>query len=252
MDLTWHNMSERFDSPTRLKLTLMEQFSEYLPSTPEFQVGYLEGRGSQKRWIVRSEDLGSMYESFHEGDEIKLWCEGKSKDNARGRKHRNESENEDPAPKRDHQAEEEREIRTKLEKQHANRYTGPQYTLWAKFIRMGRHESYDNPPPIPLMTGEQKGRPKQNKESVSDALAGAATAIANVLTGKTQPTSSPVSSSASTNHGLSPNNQVNLRRRHLEDLRTPSQLFNDGVLTSEEFHEQKHIILSGLRKLTFT
>lgn len=132
MDLTWHNMSERFASPTQLKLSLIEHFSEYVPSTPEFHVGHLEGRGSQKRWIVRSEDLKNMYDAFYEGDEIKLWCEGKSKDNTRGRKRRNEAENEEtPPPKRDHQAEEEREIRTKLEKNHSDKYTGPQYTLWA-------------------------------------------------------------------------------------------------------------------------
>ena len=85
-----------------------------------------------------------------------------------------------------------REIRTKLEKkQHGDKYTGPQYTLWAKFIRMGHHDSYDDPPSIPLMTGEQKGQSKKSKESVSDALAGAATAIANAITGKAQPASSP-------------------------------------------------------------
>ena len=36
---------------------------------------------------------------------------------------------------------------------------------------------------------------------------------------------------------LSPNNQANLRRKYLEDLRTLSQLFNDGVLSDSEFQE---------------
>ena len=255
MDLTWHKMTERFDSVTQLKLKLIDAFSEYIPSTPaEFQVGYLEGRGSQKRWIVRSADLEQMYDSVYEGDVIKLWCEGKSKDCARGQKRKNEGQSVEPPPKRDRQAEEEKEIRTKLEKKHCDKYTGPQYTLWAKFIRMGRHDNYDDPPSIPLMTGEQKGQSKKSKESVSDALAGAATAIANAITGKAQPTSSPVRSSQNPTYsnGLSPNNQANLRRKHLEDLRTLSQLFDDGVLTRDEFLEQKQSILSGLRKLTFT
>ena len=122
-------------------------------------------------------------------------------------------------------------------------------------LRMDGHESYDDPPPIPLMTGEQKGRSKKCKESVSDALAGAAKAIDNALTGKGQQTSSPARSSkdsVSTSHVLSLNNQAGLRRKHLEDLRALSQLFDDGVLTHDEFQEQKLNILSGLRKLTFS
>ncbi len=79
MDLTWHNMSEKFESVTSLKLKLMDAFPQYVPASPTFQVGYLEGRGSQKRWIVCPEDLTKMYESFNNGDVIKLWCEAKGK-----------------------------------------------------------------------------------------------------------------------------------------------------------------------------
>ena len=66
MDLTWHKMSEKFESVTQLKLKLIDSFSEYVPATHEFQVGYLEGWGSQKRWIVRSEDLEKMYDTFYD------------------------------------------------------------------------------------------------------------------------------------------------------------------------------------------
>ena len=93
------------------------------------------------------------------------------------------------------------------------------HTLWAKLIRMGRHNDYDNPPAIPLMTGQQKGQVKSKKDSVSDALAGAATAIANVLTGKsTLPLSSPAKNSSQSSHSLSPNNQANLRKETLGGL----------------------------------
>ena len=43
----------------------------------------------------------------------------------------------------------------------------------------------------------------------------------------------------------SPNNQANLHRKYLEDLRTLSQLFNDGVLSDTEFQEQD-VLLIGL------
>lgn len=68
-------------------------------------------------------------------------------------------------------------------------------------------------------------------------MVGAATAFAQVLkspTGIHTATSSasvtPTSSTASIETGLSPNDQANIRRKYLEDLRLLSQLFNDGVL----------------------
>ena len=57
-------------------------------------------------------------------------------------------------------------------------------------------------------------------------------------------TSTPITMSA-----LSPNNQANLRRKYLEDLRTLSQLLNVGVLSDAEFQEQKDVLLNGLRRL---
>ena len=135
-----------------------------------------------------------------------------------------------------------REIRIRLEKKHSDKYTGPQYSLWATFIRMGRHNDYEQPPAIPLITGEQKGEPKTD---VTQTLAGAATAITNALTSQSK-CSSP-STSKNSGNALSPNNRANLRRKHLEDLRMLSQLRDDGVLTNEEF-QQNQCIMSGLKK----
>ena len=225
----------------------MDSFPEYVPSSPTFQVGYLEGRGNQKRWIVQQEDLKVMYESFNREDDIKLWCESKVKEEGRG-KRGNENKEEEPKSKREKNEDIESEIRAQLEEKHGEKYSGPAYTLWAKFIRNGRHKSYDEPPPIPLITGEQRGRVQSKKESLSDALKGAAAVFASALNTPSSPApstpghaSTPISTSA-----LSPNNQANLRRKYLEDLRTLSQLFNDGVLSDTEFQEQKDVLLNGL------
>ena len=86
MDLTWHDMTERFDSVVKRKESLIESFPEYVPSTLDFQVGYLEGRNSKKRWIVRSADLEKMYDVYEEGEEIKLWWERKVKECTQGKK----------------------------------------------------------------------------------------------------------------------------------------------------------------------
>ncbi len=78
----------------KLKQRWIESFSEYVPSTPQFQ------------------------------------------DGARGQtKHRNEAESDEPPTKQGLQAEEEREIHTKLEKKRGDKYTGSHFTLWAKLSR---------------------------------------------------------------------------------------------------------------------
>lgn len=257
MDLTWHGIHVKFDSVANLRRKLMDSFPEYVSSDPDFQVGYLEGRGRQKRWIVRVEDLTSMYEAFYEGDEVRLWCDGKGRHQQQGpsgrkRKLAARDENEEETSEKEKNEMSEKKIRVKLVKEHGEKYSGPQYTLWAKFIKAGRHDSYENPPPIPLMTGEQKGRP-QKKESFSDAIVGAATAFTQALkspsVSSTQSASTSPSSKRTQSIGLSPNNAANLRRHYLEDLRTLSQLLNDGVLTQTEFQEQKDKLLSGLQNL---
>ena len=79
MDLTWHNMNEKFDSVLRLRQKLIESFPEYVPATLDFQTGYLIGRGSQKRWIVGSEDLQKMYECFFYDGKCKGYTRGKKR-----------------------------------------------------------------------------------------------------------------------------------------------------------------------------
>ena len=69
-------MSEKFED---MKLKLINNFADYIPSYPTFQMGYFEGRRNQKRLVVQLEDLKQMYQFFKEGDNIKLWCEGKER-----------------------------------------------------------------------------------------------------------------------------------------------------------------------------
>ena len=88
MDLDWHNMTSKFQSVNDLKMKLIDSFPEYIGPSPNFQVGYLEGRGSQKRWIVRMDDLRALYNAFEEGDTIKLWCDGKEKEEGQGHRER--------------------------------------------------------------------------------------------------------------------------------------------------------------------
>ena len=41
----------------------MDDFHDYVSTTPSFQVGFIEGRSTQQ-WIVAREDLDAMYASM--------------------------------------------------------------------------------------------------------------------------------------------------------------------------------------------
>ena len=67
-------MSAAFKTPTTLREMLREGFPHHIPSSTDFQVGYLEG--NTKCWIVEDRDLSTMYDSFDDGSKITLWCDG--------------------------------------------------------------------------------------------------------------------------------------------------------------------------------
>ena len=174
------------------------------------------------------------------------WCDGKENDDSRKQKNDKMEESKSKKEKNDQL---EADIRAELEEKHMNEYTAPQYTLWGKLIRSGRHDSYDEPPPIPLIIGSKEKSRK--KESISDVMVGVATALAQALktpTGSPTPVT-PTSTTTYATHQLSTNNKASIRRKCLEDSRILSQLFNDGVLLESEFIEQKHSILACLRNL---
>ena len=238
-------MSNRFESVSELKLKLMDDFKDFIPSTPDFQVGYIEG-SSKQHWIISREDLDMMYESARGKGEVLLWCDKKTEiphDNqSRKRKSSETCAPSSKASKSDDREEELLEIVDQLKEKHSASYTVPQYRLWAKFIQSKRHDSYDSPPNIPLITGNPDARKHNRKDTVGDAIAGAATAFAKALN------RSPRSPSLS-QQGISPNSHANLRRRHLEDMRMLHAMYEDGVLTPNEYQEQKADIISTLREL---
>ena len=51
----------------------MDTFTGKLPSTYDFQIGYLTKKGSSKRWIEQEADLLSMYAQFDQCDTITIF-----------------------------------------------------------------------------------------------------------------------------------------------------------------------------------
>lgn len=127
----------------------------------------------------------------------------------------------------------------KLKDKHGSNYSGPQLRLWARMIIAKTHDDIENPPKVPMITGVQK--PKQ-RDSLTDAFTSAAVAIAKVFSPSSE-------NGSSTTTSFSPSKQINLRLKNLEQLRQLQQLQEDGVLSQEEFHSQKKIVLSSLNNL---
>ena len=96
-----------------------------------------------------------------------------------------------------------------------------------------------------MITGP-KTKSKQ-KETIADALVGAATAIMKKL--QPQDPNTPKRASSDTDKPkFSPMKSATTRRSCLDDLKKLKDLHEDGVLT-EEFQEEKQQILATLRSL---
>ena len=114
-------------------------------------------------------------------------------------------------------------------------------------IQNGIHADYDDPPRVPQITG-LKERPR--KESLMDAVTGAAMAVAKVFAPATSATVAPSENVQAVDKSvLSPSTCTDLRMRNLEQLKLLQQLFVQDVLTETEYTEQKNIILDTLRNL---
>jgi hypothetical protein len=234
-----------------LKAKLMEEFDKQVPSTLNFSVGYFEGRQSTKKWLVSTEDLHAMYFSFQLSSktDISLWCDGVCNEDevtpARKRKRLN-----DDCPPTSKRAEKESEVddvTSDLKGLHGDKYTEPQYRLWARMIINGLHSSRESPPNIPMITGFTPTR--RSRQPIEETVASVVSATVKAM--KTHSPNQQSSSPSVTTQplGVSPSKVVDIRGKCLTQLGNLKQLFEDAVLTEDEWKEQKKSILETLRKL---
>ena len=152
----------------------MGEFQTQLPSSTDFQVGYFIGKQSSKYWLMCQADLDSMYKALQGKKKVLLWCDGRVTEHASceetsqsyKRKNSPPMSNANKRQKMDLELD---GIVCELREKHGSAYSLPQIPLWARMIVAGHHESTDNPPQIPAITGIT---PKRKKESLSSALAG--------------------------------------------------------------------------------
>ena len=244
-----HSICHQFDSVKALRSALYHELEDEIPDG-DYNVGYFEGSQHKKKWLVSSADLVAMYAHFKGKKHIPLWCDGKesatdSHDDERPRKKKQKkSKDKDTHAKKVNEQEEELEsVFQKLRERHGSKWSGPQYRLWARAIVSGVHESDDHPPNAPMFTG---GLHKQPKESLVDAFTGAATVIAKAIVAP-----KALQDVTATEHSVhfSPGKKVDIRMKNLEQLRVLQNLMEDGILSQDEFTEQKRIVLQSLNNL---
>lgn len=256
-----HKYKGRFGSLSEMKSKLMDEFPAQVPSTMDFQLGYFIGKQSSKYWLMCQDDLESMYKTLQGRTSVLLWCDGRptdiSDEEPQSRKRKNSSPVSNPTKRKELDIDLDDTVR-KLREKHGSTYSLPQMRLWARMIAAGHHESTDNPPQIPAITGITPKREK--KTSLSSALAGAAVSFASALRspGTNANASSVVINAESPKNasekplqiGLSPGRVTEIRSKKLRELRELQQLLEDNILSTAEFTEQKELVLNSLRKLT--
>lgn len=248
----WHGVSEAFKTPTTLREKLREAFPHDIPSSTDFQVGYLEG--NTKRWIVEERDLSAMYDSFDDGSKITMWCDGRgegadtSKSEGVPAPKRRKTDSQD-VPSLSEMADDD-DVYKKLKAKHPD-MANPKLRLWAKLISRGRYDDYDNIPPIPLLQGDSSGGKKTKKNSLSEALVDAAVVFAQTFQASHVANSSPQSATGCSGMSskMSPMKYAQLRRSSLEDLKTLKSLYEDNVISENEFADEKERILSTLKSV---
>ena len=232
-----HSIHSKFLSVNGLRVKLIEELEEQVPDSLKFGVGYFDGKHQMS--LVSVEDLNAMYSRHRLGGEVLLWCEGRCKDQKR------DSESSGLLKRQDKEEELEKAFKD-LKEKHAEKYSLPQLKLWSRMVSAGLHSDLDSPPDIPAFRSSTK-RPR--KESLGDAITGAAVTFAKALKESNTSQAPRVETSMSTATGISPGKAVELRMKNLEQLRYLQNLFEDGILSEKEYVEQKASILSTLRKL---
>ena len=126
---------------------------------------------------------------------------------------------------------------------HGEKYNDNQFK---RMMVNKQHDDIDDPPNTPHITGGVIKHAR--KETLTDAISGAATAFVKPLAfHRTSPQKPPQPCVATTNTGVSPSSKARLSGQYIEQLKSLQELRESGVLSEEEFEEQKTFALQNTR-----
>lgn len=251
----------RFKSIIEMKVKLLDEFQEHIPPIMTFDVGYFSGRPSAKHWIYTEDDLKMMYKNCNNYD-IMLWCDGRSVGSETSKK---KKKLDTFVSKREEKEQRVEELSKELQELNSENLdlNEVQYRLWARMISTGIHSSKETPPQVPMITGitpKRKKRVDEERKPLQESIVSTAAAVVKAVnSGSTliqSPTIHQTVHDPSTPKrklgiqlGVSPGKAADIRSKSFGQLNVLKQLYDDNVLTPDEFEEQKSVILSNLKKL---
>ena len=192
----WHGVEEKFYRAHELKAKLIADFEDKLPPLIDLECGYMDK--TSKRWIEDDEDVDAMYGQVNSGNEITIWCEGRSHEHStseppsKNMRKRKATESDDAPPTK--RADKIDQLALELHEKHGEAYSMPHLRIWARMILNKQHKSKDVPPPFPLFKDHAPKHP-QKRDNLADALtsASAATAVVGMIKGPVNDSSGTLS-----------------------------------------------------------
>ena len=187
---------------------------------------------------------------FENNREITLWCDKKV--DSTGAKRTSDTNEDGPVTKRVKKQVAVEEVKKELVEKHANRFSEPQYKLWALMVINGQWTNKDSPPNIPLF-GCDKSKPvKKNDGNTVEVLAGTAIKVLDYFKQSSSQegnTQHPASTKSGDTPGISPAKKAQIHSQYLQQLCELQKLCDEGTLICEEFAEEKEHVLCTLRSM---
>ena len=230
----------------------------------DFDVGYVCGNSVIS--IRNPDDLAEIWLDITERrNKVVLWCDGlKMKDSSGGatssrRRQATGSESDEEEEiqaksqkkKKKSSAQEDREEKVQttmeqLKEKHGTVYTPMQLRIWSESIVGGIHSSLEEAPTSSMFAKAGKGPTKKKEQSsMSEALTQAALAISTAFS----PRAPLPSSSSNQPLGTSPAKEIESRSKCYKQLNELNQLRSSGIITEDEYFEEKESVMCVLRKL---
>ena len=241
--------TEEMHTPHYVKKVVLTQVGDAVVSSKlDFQIGYYNK--TAKLWLNDEQDVEDALDLLRKNGKLTFWCMGLGRRERAKRSFDEDSDVEDDenvsahvSKKRKVSSSEEKasrvsELKTQLRQKHGPAYSSVQYALWAEMIVGGTHDNSDEPPPVPMFNAQRhRGRPSSSNLAV--ALTDVADKIANALSPATTPS----------RVGTSPGKCVELRGKYIQQLKDLVNLREIGALNSEEYEEQRQVLVNLMRKL---
>lgn len=262
-------------SNSTFKQFVVREFgNEICGEAEDLEIGYF--KGNKRVWIRTDDDYLEVLGKLRSGNAITLWCDSGTKSSGRKRVLADDKSDSDSdgtqrsstsrLKRRKRSLYEEKnarvqEIFEKLKVRHGDKYTGPQYRLWAEAIDVNQHSSYDEHPQGSFFSAMQGRAHGIRKSGSSDVLSTAVTTLATSLAAALQPRgeSSSICSTASGSSTppqhkprspvITPVRAAQLKTTYINQIKELHSLVEIGALTTEQYEVQRDSILQQMDKL---